>query len=104
MDKDWKPILNIPLGRVHVCSLHARLRILDKLLKLHVNYAWNMEPKERREECLSALELVLSNVGLHGGAVTLTKDTKKLGSTQDNPSKICMGGAKARHLLSNHSE
>ena len=48
MDKDWKPILNIPLGRVHVCSLHARLRILDKLLKLHVNYAWNMEPEERR--------------------------------------------------------
>lgn len=43
-DKDWNPILEIPLSRVHICSLHARLRILDKLLMLHVNYAWNMEP------------------------------------------------------------
>ena len=97
-------ILNIPLSRVHVCSLHARLRILDKLLKLHVNYAWNIEPAERREECIWALEVILSGVGLHGGAVTLTKDTKTSGPTQDNPGKICMGGAKARHLLSNHSE
>ena len=103
-DKDWKPVLNIPLSRVHVCSLHARLRILDKLLKLHVNYAWNMEPVERREECVHALEVILSCVGLHGGAVSLKKDTKTSGLTQDNPSKICMGGAKTRHLLSNHSE
>ena len=36
--------------------------------------------------------------------MTLTKNTKRLGSTQDNPSKIYMGGAKARHLLSNHSK
>lgn len=80
-DKDLKPILNIPLSHVHICSLHARLRILDKLLKLHVNYAWNMELVERREECICALQDVLSSVGLHGGAVTLTKDTKTSGST-----------------------
>ena len=103
-DKDWSPILSIPLNRVHVCTLHARLRMLDKLLKLHINYAWNMEPEFRRQEAIRALESVLSRVGLHGGAVTLTKDQKTSGSTQNNPQKICMGGAKARHLLSNHSE
>ena len=38
------------------------------------------------------MEDVLSRVGLHGGAVTLTKDCKALGSTQDNPHKVYMGG------------
>lgn len=103
-DKDWSPILSIPLTRVHVCTLHARLRMLDKLLKLHINYAWNMEPETRRQECIREMEGLLSSVGLHGGAVTLTKDQKASGSTQDNPHKICMGGAKARHLLSNHTQ
>lgn len=103
VDIEWNPILDIPLARVHVCTLHARLRILDKLLKLHVNYAWNMEPMERRVECVERLEEVLSSVGLHGGAVSLSKDGKVSGATQNNPSKICMGGSKARHLLSNHA-
>lgn len=37
-DNAWNPILDIPLCQVHVCTLHARLRILDKLLMLHINY------------------------------------------------------------------
>ena len=102
--ENWKPILPIALERFHVCTLHARLRILDKLLKLHANYAWNMEPEPRRQESLKALEGILSDVGLHGGAKCLTKDTKKSGKGQDNPNKICMNGTKARHLLSNHTE
>ena len=51
-----------------------------------------MEPTKRQEECVHALEVILSCVGLHGGGVSLKKDTKTSGSTQDNPSKICMGG------------
>lgn len=62
-----------------------------------------MEPAERREQCIKDLESVLSQIGLHSGAVTLTKDKKSSGTTQDNPNKICMGGSKARHLLANHS-
>lgn len=103
-DSNWDPILHIPLTNVHVCTLHARLRILDKLLMLHINYAWNMEPADRREECIRELEDILSSVGLHGGAVELTKDRKASGATQDRPNKICMGGRKARHLLSNYSD
>ena len=75
-DNKWDPILPIPLTRVHICSLHARLRILDKLLKLHINYAWNMEPLERRESCIQDLEEILNSIGLHGGMVTLHKDSK----------------------------
>ena len=63
-----------------------------------------MEPEARRQETIRELEEVLSRVGLHGGAMTLTKDRKASGSTQDNPQKICMGGAKARHLISNHTK
>lgn len=87
---------------MHVCTLHARLRILDKLLMLHINYAWNMEPAERCDESIHALKGVLSSIGLHSGVVILTKD-KKSNATRHNPNKICMGGAKARHLLSNYS-
>ena len=103
-DSNWDPILHIPLTNVHVCTLHARLRILDKLLMLHINYSWSMEPADRREECIRELEDILSSVGLHGGAVKLTKDRKASGATQDWPNKICMGGRKARHLLSNYSD
>ena len=102
-DRSWNPILPIPLSQVHVCTLHARLRILDKLMMLHINYAWNMEPALRRQESIRALESILSAIGLHSGAVVLTKDTKS-NPTQDNPNKICMGGSKARHLLANHSK
>ena len=91
------------MTNVHVCTLHARLRILDKLLMLHINYAWNMEPADRREECIRELEDILSSVGLRGGVIELTKDRKALGATQDQPNKICMGGRKVRHLLSNYS-
>lgn len=70
---------------------------------LHVNYAYNMEPAERRDDSICALEEVLSSIGLHDGAVVLTKN-KKSNPTQDNPNKICMGGSKARHLLANHSD
>ena len=69
---------------------------------LHVNYAYNMEPAECHDDSICALEEILSSIGLHAGAVVLTKN-KKSNPTQDNPNKICMGGSKARHLLANHS-
>lgn len=102
-DPHWKPILDIPLSQVHVCTLHARLRVLDKLLKLHINYVWNMEPADRRDECIRAVERILSGIGLHAGAVKLTKDKKGFSVTQDNPNKVSMGGVKSRHLLANHT-
>ena len=58
---------------------------------------------ERRDDSIRALEEILSSsIGLHAGVVVLT-DNKKSNPTQDNPNKICMGGSKARHLLSNPS-
>ena len=65
-----------------------------------------MEPADKmaRRMYISTLEMIISSVGFHGGAVTFTKDIKTLDSTQDNPNKICLDGAKARHLLTNHLE
>ena len=60
-----------------------------------------MEPKGCGEESIYALEDVLSSIGLHARAMVLKKD-RKSNPMQDNPNKICMGGSKARHLLSNH--
>jgi hypothetical protein len=31
----WKPILPIPLTRTHMCTLHALVRIVEKILHLH---------------------------------------------------------------------
>ena len=46
-DNAWNPTLDIPLCQMHVCTSRARARILDKLLMLHINYVWNMEPKDQ---------------------------------------------------------
>ena len=61
-----------------------------------------MEPAERCDDSIRELKEILSSIGLHAGAVVLTKN-KKSNPTQDNPNKICMGGSKARHFLANHS-
>ena len=37
-DEKWDAILNIPLERVHCCVLHAEMRLIDKLLFLHIMY------------------------------------------------------------------
>lgn len=50
-----------------------------------------MEPKDRHQECIHSLEDILSSVRMHGGVVTLTKETKVSKTSQDNPKKICMG-------------
>ena len=41
-DYVWDPIFNIPLTNTHFCTLHAKMRISDKLLHLHINYANTM--------------------------------------------------------------
>lgn len=40
----WDPILPIHLKNVHICTLHAEIRILDKLLRLHLDYAYSLKP------------------------------------------------------------
>ena len=102
-DSKWDPILPIPLERVHICTLHAELCILDKLLYLHLVYAWTLIPTELSAHCISRAEKLLSDMGFHGGHVRLKEDKKMSGKTQNLPAKVSMGGAKARRFLSNHN-
>ena len=44
MDKHMDPIFPIPLTRVHICTLHAFVRIVDKLVYLSILFAWNKQP------------------------------------------------------------
>lgn len=66
-DLKWYPILLIPLERVHICTLHAELCILDKLLYLHLVYAWTLILAKLLAHCISQAEKLLSDMGFHGG-------------------------------------
>ena len=45
-DKAWKPIIPLPLSREHFYTHHYQMHI-DKLIDLHIQYAYNMHPKTR---------------------------------------------------------
>lgn len=44
-DTDYRPILSIPLQHVHICTLHANNRMVEKMLHLHFMTVWNMPNK-----------------------------------------------------------
>lgn len=102
-DPNWKPVLPIPLRNVHICTLHAEVRIIEKIIYLHILFAWNSEPEASAKEAISRLEDVLSKAGLHKGHVKIKKDDKLSGKTGNIPCKPSIGGSKARRFLSNYS-
>ena len=38
-DPSLQPNLDIPLSRVHICTMHARCRIVEKLIHLYIQFA-----------------------------------------------------------------
>ena len=98
----WDPILPIKLKNVHICTLHAEIRILDKLLRLHLDYAYSIKPTKLSNERIQKCESLLSKMGFHGGTVHLVKDPNLSSCTGDILQDISMGGTKARRFLSNH--
>ena len=70
----WDPILPIKLKNVHICTLHAEIKILDKLLRLHLDYPYSIKPTKLSNECIEKCESLLSKMGFHGGTVHLVKD------------------------------
>ena len=51
----WDSVLPIDPKTVHICALHARVRIVDKLLRLHSNYAYSLKLAKLANECLENL-------------------------------------------------
>lgn len=102
-DANWHPVLPIPLQNVHICTLHAEVRIIEKIIYLHILFAWNTKPESSSKQAISRLEDVLSKAGLHKGHVKIKKDDKLSGKSGNIPCKPSIGGSKARRFLSNYS-
>ena len=95
----WAALLKLPLTRVHFCTLHAFVCIIEKLLHLYICFVYNIKPQDESNKACRELEKVLSKIGLHGGDVVIKKDEKKSGKSRDVPCKPCIRGTKARKFL-----
>lgn len=100
LDDNFRPIFDIPLVNVHICTLHGLCRMIEKLVHLHIGFAWKIKDATERKNAITALEKVLSEIGLHGGNVQIVKDMKKSSNDKDVPMKPSIGGVKARIFLS----
>lgn len=99
IDKSFKAVLDIPLSRVHICTLHALCRIIEKLVYLYICFAWTLKPKEESTKAIKAIEGVLSNIGLYGGDVKIQEDIKRSTGGSKVPTKPSIGGVKAKRFL-----
>ena len=101
LDPNIDAVLPIPLIRVHMCTLHAFVRIVDKMVYLSIMFAWNKTPQTESKKSIEAIESVLSKAGLHGGHVKIEKDIKRSGTRGNIPAKPSISGVKARRFLEN---
>jgi hypothetical protein len=89
----WKPILPIPIDRVHICTLHALNRIVEKILHLHFMFIWTIRDKKVQIQAIEDMQRVLSATRAHGGNVLIFKDADLSGKSNDVPNKPSLSGA-----------
>lgn len=97
-DKSWNPIFHFPLSNVHFCIFHAFMRIFDKLLKLHIDYAFTMKPLSNSTEAINKVEELLNSIGCHSGNVSIVL-AKKMGEAHDIAQQVSMSSRKARRFF-----
>ena len=56
-----------------MCTLHAFVRIVDKLVYLSILFSWNKTPQDESKKSIEVIECVLSKASLHGGHVKIEK-------------------------------
>lgn len=95
----WRPVLPIPLERVHICTLHTFNRICEKVLHLHFQYVWTIRDKKTQEAAIFDIESILSATGMHGGAMRIFKDKELSGTSNNMPNKPSLSGANAAKLF-----
>lgn len=69
----WKPILPIPMDRVHIGTLHAQNRIIKKIMHLHFMFVWMIRDKREQKLAIDEMQRVLSATGAHGREVNNSK-------------------------------
>ena len=57
-DNNFLLVLNIPLTHVHICTLHALCRIIEKLVYLYIQFAWKLQQKQQSEEAIQKFEKI----------------------------------------------
>lgn len=95
----WKPILPIPLSRTHICTLHALVRIAEKVLHLHFMFIWNMQDDERKSRAIDAMEKSMSAIGVEGSNCVLKQDPQLSGKTGNVVQKPSISGVLANKLF-----
>ena len=95
-DFDWNPIIRFPLKNIHFCTLHAFMRIFDRLLKCHIDYAFTMPTIDRKTAAIGRLEDLLNTLGCHGGNVKIEVNKNASGMSHEVAQQVSMTGAKAR--------
>lgn len=95
----WRPILAVPLDRVHICTMHAFNRICEKLLHMHFQFLWTMRDKHLQKVAIEDVEKILSSIGMHGGHVHIFEDKDLSGKANSVPRKLSVSGAHAHKLF-----
>jgi hypothetical protein len=99
--------LDIPLDRVHFCSLHGEMRLVEALLNRLINDAWNLThtdggSSDLRTRKLEQITGVLRRMGVYGGRVEIREDVKrtaKHGMAPTRHKQISLNGTMCRTLL-----
>ena len=73
LDPNLDAMLPIQLIRVNMCTFHAFVRIVDKMVYLSIFFAWNKTPQTESKNSIEAIDHVLSKATLHGGNVKIEK-------------------------------
>jgi hypothetical protein len=95
----WKPILPIPLTRVHICTLHAQVRMCEKMVHHHFMFVWNMHNEVQKAIAIQQMEKSLSTVGAHGRNVEITQDPQCFRESNSIPKKPSFNGVVASRLF-----
>lgn len=95
----WKPVLPIPLDRVHICTLHCLNRIIEKLVHLHFMQVWVIRNEARQKEAIIKMQKAVSLTGAHGGNVIMFKDEDLSGKCNNIPNKCSFSGPHAMKLF-----
>jgi len=95
----WKPVLKIPIDRVHICTLHAMNRMVEKILHFHFIFLWTIRDKPVQTLAIDLMQKVISSTGAHGGNVVIFKDPELSGKSNSVPNKPSLSGANCNKLF-----
>jgi hypothetical protein len=95
----WKPVLPIPLTRVHIYTLHALVQMSAKILHLYFMFVWNMQNQVQKDSAIIDMEKSLLAIGVHGGNVQICIDPQLSGAHNSIPRKPSLNGVVANRLF-----